>query len=227
MSRSVGFRIFSDFKRPDPKLVNGFAGIPTSNISDMMNRLYNTNGTIKPFNRVPLLGTALTVKAPLGDNLMFHVALDLAQPGDVIVVDGGGCIERSLCGEIMMTYARNRGIKGFVIDGAVRDLDGIEKLDFSVYAKAVTPQGPYKNGPGEIGCPVVCGGVVVFPGDIIVGDPDGIVVIRPDDAPEILELSKAKLASEDKTFAILRSGGLGKHSETWGKIAIEKGVKTM
>ena len=96
MSRSVGFRIFSDFKRPDPKLVNGFAGIPTSNISDMMNRLYNTNGTIKPFNRVPLLGTALTVKAPLGDNLMFHVALDLAQPGDVIVVDGGGCIERSL-----------------------------------------------------------------------------------------------------------------------------------
>lgn len=227
MSRSVGFRVFSDFKRPDPELVKGFAGIPTSNINDMMNRLYNTNGSIRPYNRVPLLGTAFTVKAPLGDNLMFHLALDLAQAGDVIVVDGGGCTDRSLCGEIMMRFAKNRGIKGFVIDGAIRDLDGVETLeDFSVYAKAVTPQGPYKHGPGEIGCPVVCGGVVVFPGDIIVGDPDGIVVVRPDDAPEILELAKSKLAGEDKTLDKLRKGGLlDNHAETYGAEAKKMGLK--
>ncbi len=93
MSQGVGLRIFTKINRPDRALVEQFRGIPTSNINDQMNRLYNTNGSIRPMNNVPLLGTAFTVKAPLGDNMMFHRALDLAQPGDVIVVDGGGCVE--------------------------------------------------------------------------------------------------------------------------------------
>ncbi|MBV1757644.1 MAG: RraA family protein [Dethiosulfatibacter sp.] len=196
MTRSIGFRIFTNIERPDVELVNQFKGIPSSNINDEMNRLYCMNSSIRPLNHIPLLGTAITVKAPIGDNLIFHKALDIAQPGDVIVVDGAGACDRSLAGEIMFTYALKRGIKGIVVDGAVRDLDGIRKLGLSVYAKAITPQGPYKNGPGEINVPICCGGMVVFPGDIIVGDQDGIVVIRPEDAVEILDKAKKKLEKE-------------------------------
>ena len=197
MSRSVGFRIYESFQRPAPSLIEGFRGIPTSNINDMMNRLYCMHASIRPLNTViSMAGPAFTVKLPLGDNLIFHRALDLAQPGDILIVDGAGSMERSLAGEIMMTFAEKKGLAGIVVDGVLRDWDALHTMKIPIYAKGVNPQGPYKNGPGEINVPVCCGGIAVMPGDIIVGDPDGIVVIRPADAPEILELSKNKLAQE-------------------------------
>lgn len=197
MATSVGFRIYSDINRPDRELVKKFEGIPSSNINDEMNRLYCMSAAISPLNQVEsMVGTAFTVKAPIGDNLMFHKALDMAQPGDVIIVDGAGAMDRSLAGEIMMTFAAKKGLAGFVIDGTVRDMDGIRRCPMPIYARGITPQGPFKNGPGEIGVPVCCGGIVVFPGDIIVGDSDGIVVIRPSDAPEVLKAAQKKLASE-------------------------------
>jgi regulator of RNase E activity RraA len=100
-----------------------------------------------------MVGTAITVKAPLGDNLMFHKALDIAQKGDIVVVDGEGCMEHSLTGEVMMTYALSKGIKGFIIDGCIRDVETVEMLNFGVFARGVQPKGPYKNGPGEINVP--------------------------------------------------------------------------
>ena len=133
-------------------------------------------------------------------SLMFHQALDMAQPGDIIVVDGSGDMNRALAGEIMMRFASLKGIAGIVVDGCLRDLDGIRNLSMPVYAKGVTPQGPYKAGPGEINVPVVCGGQVVLPGDILVGDADGIVVIRQQDALDVLAAAVKKKASEDKTF---------------------------
>ena len=223
---NVGFRIFTHIDRPDPALVERFRGIPSSNINDMMNRLYNTDSTIKSLNGRPLLGTAFTVKAPAGDNMMFHRALDLAQPGDVIVVDGGGCSVRSLAGEIMMTYCQGRGFAGVVVNGCLRDLDGIQKLDMPVYATGITPQGPYKNGPGEINVPVCIGGVAVLPGDILVGDVDGIVVIRKEDAPLIIDEAVAKLAQEEKKLEGYHKNGpdFDKHVPNWEKQVADKGV---
>ena len=125
----------------------------------------------------------------------------MAQPGDIIVVDGGSGCNRSVAGEIMMRFAQEKGLAGVVVDGCLRDLDGLETLTMPVYAKGITPQGPFKNGPGEINVPVACGGQVVFPGDILVGDRDGIVVIRPQDAREIGLASQKKKAGEDDTFA--------------------------
>lgn len=220
MKNNVGFRIFKDFVRPDPALVELFRGIPTSNIGDNMNRMYSMRSYLKPFNDVPLLGVALTVKAPMGDNLMIHAAMDLAKPGDIIVVDGESCEDRALAGEMMLTYAEGLGIGGFIFDGAIRDIDGIRNASIPVYAKAVTPQGPFKNGPGEINVPISCGGQVVFPGDILVGDSDGIVVIRPTDALELAEISRKKHAQEEEKLAIQRGGDVlkQKHIDRYGKI---------
>jgi regulator of RNase E activity RraA len=210
--------------RPDRAIVERFRGIPSSNINDTMNRLYNTNSTIKLLNGVsPMLGTTITVKAPLGDNAMFHRAMDIALPGDVIVVDGGGCEERSLAGEIMMTYSAKRGIAGWVVDGALRDLDGAMRCPIPIYGRCITPQGPYRNGPGEINVPVCCGGVVVLPGDIAVGDGDGVVFIRKEDAPLIIEEALEKFASETKKLKKYAESGLqgDGHESTW-KNAVEK-----
>lgn len=228
MPEGAGFRIFTNVERPDRALVERFRGIPSSNINDMMNRLYNTDASIKSLNHLPMLGTAITVRAPLGDNLMFHRALDIAQPGDVLVVDGGGCMERSFAGEIIITYAEKKGLAGIVVNGALRDLDGILRSSMPVYAKGITPQGPFKNGPGEINVPVCCGGVVVLPGDILVGDLDGVVVIRKEDAPYIIDKAQEKLAKETKKLSAYAEGHVNykEHESSWSAKAEKLGVVT-
>ena len=204
---TIGNRFFTEVKRPDRALVEGFRNLPSSNINDEINRLFCMHDYIRLLNpataKLSMVGTAITVKAPIGDNLMFHQALDMAQPGDIIVVDGGSGCNRSLAGEIMMRFAQEKGLAGIVVDGCLRDLDGIEKLTMPIYAKGITPQGPFKNGPGEVNVPIACGGQVVFPGDILVGDLDGIVVIRPQDAEEVLAAAVKKKASEDKVFELM------------------------
>ena len=205
---TIGNRIFTEVKRPSRELVEKFRGLPSSNINDEMNRLFCMHDYMKllnPGTAVQLLGTAITVKAPIGDNLFFHEALDLAQPGDIIVVDGGSGCNRSLAGEIMMRFAQLKGIAGFVVDGCLRDLDGAETLTMPVYAKGVTPQGPFKFGPGEVNTPIACGGQVVFPGDILVGDKDGIVVIHRQDAEEVAKVAQEKKAKEDKIFETMKA----------------------
>lgn len=195
---NINFRIYNKIDRPSPELVKSFANIPVANIGDCMNRRASLNARIKPFNSAPLLGTALTVKAAPGDNLLFYRAIDMAQPGDVIIVDAQGELSNALTGELMITWAKLKGVAGIIIDGAVRDSGAIKEMDIPVYAVGVTPNGPFKNGPGEINVPITCGGVVVKPGDIVVGDGDGVIVIDPIDAPEILEKAHATMAKEAK-----------------------------
>lgn len=196
---SVGFRINSSFKRPSKELVSSFKGLPVANIADCMNRICCLDSALRPYNKVPLLGTAFTVKVPCGDNLMLHKAIELAQDGDVIVVNGFGCMQRSLCGGLMMETARQKGIKGFIIDGCIRDCEDILTYDnFSCYARGVQPNGPFKNGPGEISFPVAVGYQVINPGDIIVGDQDGVVVIDPKDAYDISKAAKEIFEGEKK-----------------------------
>lgn len=188
---NIGFRIIKDIERPKKEIIEAFRELPVANIDDNMGRIYSVDSAIKPYNKSKLLGPAFTVKVPQGDNLMFHKALDLAKEGDVLVVAGFGYNERALCGEIMMNYAIMKKFAGFVIDGAIRDVDTTRNLDFPVYARSVQPNGPYKNGPGEINVPVSIGGQVVFPGDIVVGDEDGLIFVRPEEALELIEKVKA------------------------------------
>lgn len=151
-----------------------------------MNRLAAVDQSIRPFNKTKLLGPAFTIRVPEGDNLMLHKTMDLAEPGDIIVIDAGGATQRAILGELMLTYCKIRGIGGILLDGCIRDAEAIAEMDIAVYAKGVTPNGPYKNGPGEINVPVVIGGKVVNPGDIIVGDADGIIIIKPEDADALI-----------------------------------------
>ena len=222
-----GRRIFTDINRPAPELVERFRGIPTSNLNDMMNRMFNMYGDLRCYlDNCSMVGTAFTVHAPEGDNLLLQYAMDLAKPGDVIVLDGGGSMSRSLCGEIMFNYSKSKGIAGFVLDGCIRDADAVNSIGFPVYAKGVTPQGPWKFGPGEINVPIACCGQVVFPGDIIVGDPDGIVVIRPEMAEELLEAVADKFAAETRTLNNYAQGiypDREKHAAIWKQNALNAG----
>lgn len=202
---SVNFRIQTEIQRPDPSLVASFKGIPVANIADCMNRMSCLDSYMMPVNSAPLLGTAFTVKTTGGDNLLVHKALDMASPGDVIVV-ADGSTNRSTLGEIIVSYARARGLAGFVIDGCIRDRDAIKNMDIPVYCKGFTPNGPYKNGPGEINFPVACAGQVIFPGDILVGDGDGVVVIRPHEAESILRQALAVVEKETKMLEDILSG---------------------
>lgn len=205
---SAGCKIKKNFERPAKELVEAFRGIPVANIDDNMGRIAAVDASIFPLNpNAKLLGTAFTVNAPAGDNLLFHKALDMAQPGDVIVLANKGSLSRSLCGEIMSNYAKSRGLAGIIIDGCVRDSAALRELDFPVYAKGVTPNGPYKNGPGEMNFPVSFAGIIINPGDIIVGDADGLLVIRPEDAEELAKKAKAWHDSEEKQLeGILTKG---------------------
>ena len=196
MSITLGSRIFTRINRPTQELIWSFKDIPSSNIGDVANRLFSTNGTLHALNGHPLLGCAFTVKVPVGDNLLIHAAIDIAEPGDIIVVDGGGDNNRALMGEMMISLAQARGIAGVVVNGAVRDLDFCRRADIPIYATGITPQGPYKNGPGEINTPICCAGQVVFPGDILVGDQDGVVVVH-EEAQELAVLAKNKMRSEE------------------------------
>lgn len=202
---NLGCRVFTEINRPAKELVQAFAGIPAANIGDEMNRFFCVHARIKPYNKNPLLGTAFTVKTRPGDNLMLHKALEMAQPGDIIVVDAQGDVTNAITGEIMMLQATVNGLAGVVIDGAIRDAESISELSMPVYAAGVQPKGPYKDGPGEINVPVCCGGVVVQPGDILVGDADGIVVIPQEHAAEVLEKAKKKMANEQNILAGIRN----------------------
>ena len=204
---NVGCRISTKFERPSKELVELFLKHASSNIADCMNRTAAVCSAIRPINKTKLLGPAFTVKVAQGDNLMFHKAMDLAQPGDVIVIDAGGMSDRAIFGEIMATYCRKRGIAGIIVDGDIRDCAELAEMDIAIYARGANPNGPYKNGPGEIGTVISFGGQVVHPGDIIVGDADGIVVIRPADAKALAAKVDAVLKKEQETMQIIDRNG--------------------
>jgi RraA family protein len=210
--QTPGFRILPRVAT-DPALPRLFAGIPASNIGDTLSRMDGTWG-LAPYHRpgVQLLGVALTVRVRAGDNLMIHKALQLGSPGDVLVIDGGGAVDRALFGDIMKNVARMRGFAGVVIDGAISDVGAFRDGDFGCYARGVCHRGPYKDGPGEINVPVSIGGMVVRPGDIVVGDDDGVLFIPPAEAQSIAKAARAKLAAEEATFAAIRDR---KYDDRW------------
>ena len=219
---SIGFCIHPRPPRPARALVSKFKGVVCAHLSDNMSRLAGSAAALRPWHRKgQLLGVALTVRVAPGDNLMVHKAIDIAQPGDVIVVDAGGITSQAIIGEIMSSMAAARGAVGMVIDGAIRDAGALAAGTFPVYALAATHRGPYKNGPGEIHVPVSIGGMIVYPNDIIVGDEDGLVAIRPDEAPALLAAARAWCDKGEKMLKAIRAGK--PLDRKWGDEALRKG----
>jgi RraA family protein len=187
-------------------LLMAFAEVSTATISDCLDRMPVLAG-LRTFHRCGrLIGTAFTVQVRAGDNLAIHQALEEARRGDVIVVDGGGDTSRALVGSIMKAIAESRGIAGFVVDGALRDTDDFADSCFPCYARAATPRGPFKTGPGAINVPVCVGGWTVNPGDAVVGDADGVMTFPPGIALTLLEAVRAHAAREEEVLALIRSG---------------------
>ena len=207
---AFGKRIYLKRELPDPEVMAQFKTIPASNTADVMNRDCAMNPRIhlvsKPKDQM-MVGPAYTVKGRAGDNLVLHAALNRCSEGDVIVVSNEEDTTRALMGEVMMAYLKyTKKIAGIVLDGPIRDIDEIGKWDFPVYCTGTTPGGPYKEGPGEINVPISCGGVSVNPGDIILADPDGVIVIPRKDAPTILEEAKKFQAADEKKLAAAKDG---------------------
>jgi regulator of RNase E activity RraA len=199
----------AEFARPSQQLIARCADLPTANIGDVMDRLGILDSrisTIWPGAR--LVGPAFTVWTRSGDNEAIHRAIAVAQPGDVIVVNGQGDESRALIGDIMGSRAKAKGLAGFVLDGATRDARRLEEIGIPVFARAVTPAGPYKFGPGYLGRVVAVGGVAVAPGDLIVGDDDGVVVIPLADAETVVAAAEGVLRSEDERRATIRGAGV-------------------
>src|SRR5438132_4459847 len=221
---SASMRILEIPRRPDPRLVAEFAKMVTPHLSDSMERLYAGGPQLRPMHREgKLAGPAFTVKTAAGDNLLVHKALDSARPGDVIVVDAGGFLDNAIIGELMMSRARQRGVAGIVIWGAIRDSAEIGAGTYPVYAAGVTHRGPYKNGPGEINVPINMGGMAVNPGDIIIGDADGLVAIPQDQAERILKSAQGILAKETAMMKEIEGGTVDR---SWvDKSLKEKGYK--
>lgn len=173
-----------------------------------MHRNTGTSG-LRPYHRpgkLTMAGTAVTVRSRGGDNLAYLRALDFCRPGDVLVVDAGGDLNNAVVGGILSFYAASAGLAGLVVDGAIRDVAEIRERDFPLYARGVTHRGPYKDGPGEINVPVCVDGMVVHPGDIVVGDQDGLLAIPQADAESVIEKARAVVKAEAETMRAMREG---------------------
>ena len=204
---TIGFRILPRARTVSADLVRAFAALPVANVSDSMNRMTAAGPRLTRMHRDGVLaGPALTVKSRPGDNLMLHKAIDMAQPGDVIVVDAGGDLTNSLMGELMLAYAVRRGVAGFVLNGAIRDADAFREVNLPVFAAGVTHRGPYKGGPGEINVPIAIDGMVIEPGDLVLGDADGVLSVPFDAADAVLAATQAKQEAEAKQMAAIEAG---------------------
>jgi len=204
---TTGFRVLKRRRQVAGTLIEKFRHLPVANISDCMHRMTAAGPRLRPFHAAGVLcGPAVTVKSRPGDNLMTHMALNLAVEGDIIVVDAGGELTNAIVGERMLAYCVAKKFGGIVINGAVRDLAWIKTRNFPVYAAGVTHRGPYKDGPGEINVPIAIEGMVIEPGDLIVGDDDGLVCVPFDQAESICALTTAKHKSETDTFADIGKG---------------------
>lgn len=206
---SIGNRVYLKRSLPAKELVERFSKLPAANVADCMSRTSALSPEIKlqssPENR--MCGVALTVKARAGDNLMLHQALNMAQEGDVIVLSNEGDRSRAIMGEIMYKYLADfKKVAGIVIDGPIRDLDVIAHEKCPIYATGSTPGGPFKEGPGEVNVPISIGNIAVAPGDIVLGDRDGVIIIPKNDAAGLIDKAEANAAADSAKVQKASSG---------------------
>ena len=216
---TIGFRILERKKKVALNIAKEFLTLPVANVSDSMWRLTASGSRLRPMHKSgQMAGPALTVKSRPGDNLMLHKAIDMAEPGDIIVCDAGGDLTNSLMGELMLAHAIKRGVGGFVLDGAVRDVEAFLEVNLPVFAAGVSHRGPYKDGPGEINVSVAIDGMVIGPGDLVIGDWDGVLSIPLDDVESILKKTNEKQAAEAVDMAKIEAG-------EWDRSWVDKTLK--
>ena len=189
-----------------------------------MSRLTAGGATLRPMHKSgQMAGPALTVKSRPGDNLMLHKAIDLAEPGDVIVCDAGGDLTNSLMGELMLKHALKRGVGGFVLNGAIRDIDAFLEHNLPVFSAGVSHRGPYKDGPGEINVSVAIDGMVIEPGDLVLGDWDGVLSVPFQEVEGILQKATLKRSIELEEMDKIEAG---EWDRSWvDRTLIERGCK--
>lgn len=203
----IGFGIGADIKRPSEELLEKLKRYGTPALSDGLNKFNTMDPLMKPVaSGIRIAGPALTVRLRPGDNLMLHKAIGLAQEGDIIVVDTCGCKNYCVLGDLMASAAFKKKIGGIVVDGAIRDIIELKEKQFPIFAKYVVPSVGDKDGPGEINLPISCAGVPVLPGDLIVGDDNGVVVVPSHLVAEICEGTEKKLAYEAKRALEIEAG---------------------
>jgi regulator of RNase E activity RraA len=216
----TGFRVLKRTRKVDHGTVERFRSLPVANVSDVMSRMVAGGSRLRPLHAGGVLaGPAVTVKTRPGDNLMIHKALDIAEPGDVVVVDAGGDLTNALIGELMLAHAEKRGLAGIVINGAVRDYGAIRAGSYPVFAAGVTHRGPYKDGPGEVNVAIAIDGMVIEPGDLILGDDDGLVCVPFAQTDAIYQAAHKKHAAETKQMEAI---GLGQNDRSWVDATLQR-----
>jgi 4-hydroxy-4-methyl-2-oxoglutarate aldolase len=206
-AKEIALTIKRNFKRAGRKQVKQFMDLPTGNVCDAQGRIGALDYRIKPVSAMSqLCGTALTVDAGPRDNLAPWAALEIAKPDDIIFITTAEHLNCSVVGDIYAGMAKNAGVAGIVTDGVVRDLSGINEVGIPVFARGISPNSPWKNGPGRVGLPISIGGVAVKAGDIVVGDQDGIVIVAREKAADVGRAIKAVLAKEKQMEAGVQAG---------------------
>lgn len=204
----LGARRFPSAPQADARHIEALRKLAVALVSDNMHRGTGSMG-VQPFHKpgpLTMVGTAVTVHCRGGDNLLPLRAFDYCRPGDVLVVDAGGDLSNAVVGGIITAGAAMLGLAGMVIDGAIRDVAEIREREFPVYARGVNHRGPYKNGPGEINVPVCIGGMVVQPGDIIIGDQDGLLAFPAAEAAQLIEKARQQYAKEEQQMQEILQG---------------------
>ncbi len=212
---ALGFRALERVAAATPAQAERFRDVPVSTISDSLHRLAGSGNEVPLLNTdlaTKLCGVALTVRTRPGDNLMVHYALTRLTPGDVLVIDAGGDTTNAIIGEIMLAAAVSAGAVGLVVDGAIRDASTLRTGATPVFARGISHRGPYKDGPGEVNVPVQIGGMIVHPGDVVVGDADGLVSLASADVDAVYAVAAAKAAHEEKALQAARDG---KRDASW------------
>lgn len=196
-----------DFERVSPDIVERASQFAASILADVAGRRGSMHGRIAALApSMRLAGPAFTIEVRPGDNLMIHAAMTMARPGDILVIDGKGDRNCALMGAIMMKTCKRLDLGGVVIDAAIRDSEELRELGFPVYAVGTNPNGPTKLVPGRINWPISCGGCAVRPGDLVVGDADGVIVIEREKAESLLDAAAQKVADEQARFADIAAG---------------------
>jgi len=195
-------------RRVSAELVAKYREIPAAVVGDCMARIQSAGAGVRPMHAggTVLAGPAYTVKTRPGDNLFVHKAIDLAQPGDIIVVDAGGALDNAIVGEMMLTHAETRGLGGVVIYGAIRDSGHVRNHPFPVYAAGVTLRGPFQSGPGHVNVPIGIAGMAIEPGDLLLGDDDGLICIPYDEVEALYPEAYKRFEGENAQRDRVRNG---------------------
>jgi RraA family protein len=203
----IGFKVCERTRRVEQRWVEAFRLLPVATLSDSMSRMSAGGTALRPFYcGERMVGAAVTVKTRPGDNLMVHKAMDMAQPGDIVVVDAGGDLTNAIIGELMVAHAVQRQLGGLVIYGAIRDSEELRKGAMPVFAAGVTHRGPYKDGPGEVNVAIAINGMVIHPGDLVCGDADGVLAVPFADVAAVHAAASQKCQDEAQLMASIVSG---------------------